>query len=355
MELVLVLQAYETEEKAVAAYIQEKEGKYTSEQIRTVINKYIIPLLEFKRKKSVFIYEKELLSTTSVDYFSDCFRFLFRPFYMVAILLITFLLNIYFFIATDDLLVFDNEVGVYMIVGLLVFILVSSFFHELGHASACKYFGVQHGGIGFGLYLNFPVLYTNVTEIWKLSRWKRCVVNIAGIYFQSYWLFFLLLMFFLTENDILRYLILIMNLGFLVTLNPFFKFDGYWIASDLLGVPNLRSRSLELLIYVYHHIRKIPTTNKPFLLQINPFCKYGLLFYSIIVNLFMGFYFLYIIPVFIYRFMFTFPGKIDELILYISNDMTPSFSLLRNLAAQLLFFILIGYFLYKIIRRYAIR
>ena len=117
--------------------------------------------------------------------------------------------------------------------------LASSFFHELGHASACKYFGVRHGGVGFGLYLTFPVLYTDVTEIWKLNRRQRCVVNLAGVYFQSYGLILLLVAFFVTGDDILRYLILIMNLGFLMTLNPFFKFDGYWIASDLLGVPNV--------------------------------------------------------------------------------------------------------------------
>lgn len=57
----------------------------------------------------------------------------------------------------------------YSIIGLLAFVLLSSFFHELGHASACKYFEVKHGGIGFGLYLNFPVLYTDVTEVWKLN------------------------------------------------------------------------------------------------------------------------------------------------------------------------------------------
>lgn len=98
-----------------------------------------------------------------------------------------------------------------MVVGLLVFMLASSFFHELGHASACKYFGVRHGGIGFGLYLNFPVLYTDVTEVWKLNRAQRCVVNLAGVYFQSYWLIALLTAFLLTGNDILRYLILIID------------------------------------------------------------------------------------------------------------------------------------------------
>ena len=235
-----------------------------------------------------------------------------------------------------------------MIVGLLVFMLLSSFFHELGHASACKHFGVQHGGIGFGLYLTFPVLYTDVTEVWKLNRIQRCVVNIAGVYFQSYWLIGLLIGFFLTGNDILRYLILIMNFGFLMTLNPFFKFDGYWIASDLLGVPNLRARSKELLNYWYKRMCKQSITQKPYLLQIRPAAKYGLLIYSIVVNLFMGFYFFYIIPSFLYRFVSTFPDAVNELILYLSNGMTPPFALLRNIGSQLLFLALIGYLFWKL-------
>ena len=159
---------------------------------------------------------------------------------MAIIFICTLALNIYFFWHTDNLMQINNHVNIYMAVGLFVFMLLSSFFHELGHASACKYFGVRHGGIGFGLYLNFPVLYTDVTEVWKLGRIQRCVVNMAGVYFQCYLLIGLLAAFLFTGNEILRYLILIINLGFLMTLNPFFKFDGYWIASDLLGVPNLR-------------------------------------------------------------------------------------------------------------------
>ena len=343
------LQQYQTEEEGIAAYIHRKEGKYTQEQVQQVINKFIKPLFAVKEKKRTFLYEKELFSAVTIDKFSDLFRFLFNKVCMAIVLSITILLDMYFFLATDDLLLFTNKVTVYVIAGLFVFMLMSSFFHELGHASACKYFGLRHGAIGFGLYLNFPVLYTNVTEVWKLNRMQRCVVNIAGVYFQSFWLLVLLIAFLLTNDDMLRYLILILNLGFLMTLNPFFKFDGYWIASDILGVPNLRARSLELLSYWYKRICKYPIEKKPYLLQIRSLEKYGLLLYSIVVNLFMGFYFFYIIPRFFYRFVHTFPDKANELILYLSNNMTPPFALLRNIGSQLLFLMLIGYFLYRLV------
>lgn len=104
-------------------------------------------------------------------------------------------------------------------------------------------------------------------------------------------------------------------------------------------------------------MRKVPVARKPFLMQIRPLEKYGLLIYSIVVNLFMGSYFFYILPRFFYRFVCTFPDEINELILYLSNSMAPPFTLLRNIATQLLFLGLLGYLCWKVIcpliKRYA--
>lgn len=50
---------------------------------------------------------------------------------------------------------------------------------------------------------------------------KRCIVNIAGVYFQLFCLIGLLCFFFFAGYDILRYMILMMDLGLLMTLNPF--------------------------------------------------------------------------------------------------------------------------------------
>ena len=349
VELVEELQQYTTEEEAIAAYTEKKAGKYTPEQVRMIINKFIAPLFVRQKKKPSFLYERELFSAAAIDKFSDAFRFLFNRWYMLTVFLAAVSLDAWFFFRTPDLLLFNNKVDVYWVVGLFAFMLGSSFFHELGHASACKFFGVRHGGIGFGLYLNFPVLYTDVTEVWKLKRGERCVVNLAGVYFQSYWLIILLVAFLITGNDILRYLILVMNLGFAMTLNPFFKFDGYWMASDLLGVPNLRQRSLELLGHIWKKLRKEPESKRPYLLQVRALERYGLLVYSVVVNIFMGFYFLYVIPTFLYRFVQTFPDTVNELILYLSNRMVPPFALLRNIGMQLVFFSLIGYLIYRFV------
>lgn len=352
IELLQTLQVYTTQEEAISSYLSEKGGKYTYAQVTHVITRFILPLLSSRtEKKRVFLYEKELFSVTAIDRFSDIFRFLFRKMYMLPFLLLTLLVDIYFFVTSDNLLQLDGHIDVYTTIGVLVFMLLSSFFHEVGHASACKYFGVKHGGIGLGLYLNFPVLYTDVTGVWKLDRSQRCLVNIAGLYFQCFFLFTLLILYLFTEYSIFKYMILIINFGFIITLNPFFKFDGYWIVSDLLGVPNLRERSKELFGYLYKRVwKKTSFIKKPYLLQINKIEKYGLLIYSVLVNLFMGCYFFYIIPRFIIKFVNSFPDEINQLILYISNNMTPPFALIRNIGMQILFLGLLVYMFIKKMR-----
>ncbi len=350
VELLTCLQKGETLNHGIDLYMRRKNGEFSYKQVEELIARFISPLFIEKETdekmpitKGPFWYRRELFSSEMIGRFSDFFSVLFREIYMFPFLTLVLLLDGYFFFSTENLLVFNNTTAnVYTIIGLFVFVFSSSLFHELGHASACKHFGLNHGGIGFGLYLNFPVLYTNVTEIWCIERKKRCIVNIAGVYFQMHFLLILLFCYWLTNYDIVRYMILIINLGFLMTLNPFFKFDGYWIASDLLGIPNLRSRSKEWLLYVYKRIRKQPVKEKPYLLYTTKIGRYGLLTYSIVVNLFMGYYFFYIIPKFLISFIHSFPSKVHQLILYLSNDITPPFALLRDVVAQLLLLLLIS-------------
>ena len=232
--LVEILQNAPDEESGIQKYVSQSGGKYTTEQIRNVVKNTVYHLFETKEKKRVFIYEKQLLSAEKIDLFSQRLSFLFSKAVMSAVFAIGLMLDIYYFVSEKDLLVFNNADGPYTVTFLLAFTVFSSFFHELGHAAACKHFGIKHGAIGLGLYLNFPVLYTDVTRVWTLQRQQRCVVNIAGVYFQFLLLIPILGVLLLTGNDICRYIVLIMNLGFVITLNPFFKFDGYWLMTDTI-------------------------------------------------------------------------------------------------------------------------
>ena len=63
--------------------------------------------------------------------------------------------------------------------------LASLLFHEFGHASACRYGGARPGVIGFGLYLVWPSLYTDVTDAYRLGRAGRLRTDLGGVYFNA--------------------------------------------------------------------------------------------------------------------------------------------------------------------------
>lgn len=349
-ELLTTMQKSDTMDEGIEKFLQNHNSEgFTSEQIKSLLEIRIMPLLmkEQKQKKQ-FLYQRQLLDREQIENISSKLFMLFNKYIMCGVLLATVVLDIMFFVTTANLLEFSNKINAYTIFALVAFIIASSMFHEFGHAAACQRFGVRHGGIGFGLYINFPVLYTDVTNVWQLPRRQRLVVNIAGVYFQSMILTLLLVAFLLTGDDMVRYMILTMNFGFLLTLNPFFKFDGYWIATDVLGMPNLRKRSTELLKYVFRRLMRRPTGAIPYLMQIQRREQLFVVIYALAVNLFMGYYFLYIIPVFLYDFVGNFPQELHQLVLCMSNNIMPPFALLRNMFSQTVFFGLILFMLYRI-------
>jgi putative peptide zinc metalloprotease protein len=58
-------------------------------------------------------------------------------------------------------------------------------FHECGHAAACRYGGARPGRIGIGIYLVWPVFYTDVTDSWRLSKRGRLRTDLGGVYFNA--------------------------------------------------------------------------------------------------------------------------------------------------------------------------
>lgn len=122
------------------------------------------------------------------------------------------------------------------------------FLHEFGHATACKKLGAEPGNIGFGFYLLSPVMFADVSDIWKLKSKERNYVNFSGLYIEILVALVLSLIYLFFIEDIS---ILIINsfilFSFLLNLNPFLRYDGYWILSDSIKTPNLRSVSLQKL------------------------------------------------------------------------------------------------------------
>lgn len=117
--------------------------------------------------------------------------------------------------------------------------MIAYMFHEIGHASALKASGRHPGPIGFTMYLIFPAFYSDVTEAWRLPRFKRAAVDVAGSYFQITAAIWYLAGFLITHEAFWWYALLLIGTSLVTNANPVFRFDGYWLVRDLFGVTNV--------------------------------------------------------------------------------------------------------------------
>ena len=126
---------------------------------------------------------------------------------------------------------------------LLVFALAvaSAGFHELGHASACRYGGATPGGMGMGMYLVWPSFYTDVTDSYRLPRRARLRVDLGGLYFNAVVADVTMLVWLAWRMDALLLLVALQVLQMVKQLSPIIRADGYHILSDATGVPDLYS------------------------------------------------------------------------------------------------------------------
>ena len=118
--------------------------------------------------------------------------------------------------------------------------------HELGHAVVCKLLGGRVPEMGLALIVFTPCLYCDVSDAWMMrSRWHRMAVTAAGIAVELVLAAAATMVFFVTRPGWLHQVSFsVMVTAALSTLlfngNPLLRYDGYYLLSDLLEVPNLR-------------------------------------------------------------------------------------------------------------------
>ena len=184
-------------------------------------------------------------------------KILFHP-WLVGALLIAIPICLFLFLSAvltnPDQSIYDLQriQGDRWIWMILAYVLVKSM-HELGHVLACAKWGAECKEIGF-LFLFFtPCLYCDTTDSWKLtSRWQRAAIAGAGIYVELGIACIACLIWRFTpsglEHTIAASTMLMCSAGtILINGNPCFKYDGYYILSDLWRVPNLSQQSSSAL------------------------------------------------------------------------------------------------------------
>jgi len=124
--------------------------------------------------------------------------------------------------------------------------------HELGHAYTAKRFGCRVPTMGIALLVMIPVLYTDVNESWKLNqRRERMVIGLAGVTLELCCAAVALFAWTLLPNGPARSAMFMIATStwvttVLINLSPFMRYDGYFVLSDWLEIPNLHSRAFAL-------------------------------------------------------------------------------------------------------------
>ena len=126
--------------------------------------------------------------------------------------------------------------------------------HEFGHGLSCKHFGGEVHEMGAMFILFSPFLFCNATDSWVFTeKWKRIVVNFAGIYLELFLASVAAALWVLTPpgffNQVCFNVALVCSvMTVFFNVNPLMKFDGYYALSDFLEVPNLKERADRALV-----------------------------------------------------------------------------------------------------------
>lgn len=141
--------------------------------------------------------------------------------------------------------------------GNLLLLSVTLFFtkvlHEFGHGLSCKALGGECHELGVMILVLTPCLYCNVSDSWMLpSKWKRAGIGIAGVFVECTLASICTFIWWFTNENMLHYLCLnVMFLSSVSTivfnLNPLLRYDGYYILSDLLEIPNMRQKATKIM------------------------------------------------------------------------------------------------------------
>ena len=116
-----------------------------------------------------------------------------------------------------------------------------------GTRPGCRYGGARPGVIGVGIYMVWPAFFTNVTDSYRLSRAGRLRTDLGGLYFNAVFMLALAGIYTATSDQLLLLVIALTHLEMLEQLMPFARFDGYYILSDLVGVPDLFARVMPIV------------------------------------------------------------------------------------------------------------
>jgi len=157
--------------------------------------------------------------------------------------------------------------------------------HELGHAYAVKRWGGEVHEIGIMMLVFMPVPYVDASDSMAFQeKWRRALVGAAGILVESFLAAVAMIVWVNAEEGLVRaFAFNTMLIGGVSTIffngNPLLRFDGYYVLSDVLEIPNLANRSNGHIGYlIQRYAFNVPTAQSPATAPGEPFwfVVYGL-------------------------------------------------------------------------------
>ncbi len=241
--------------EALAEELSREKGRAISaEQLRAAHTRVVKTIEEAEDTRasamSGFWFRVRLVPASIVKLVASRLIWLFHPGLAAVLLSAVFGLIVY---SRQTSLSYELEPFVFW-QGYGLF-LVSLVAHEFGHASACARYGATPSDIGFIFYIIYPAFYSDVTRAWQLKRWQRIVVDLGGNYFQYLVAGIYCIGFILSGWNIFQVAVSLVIYCSAFSLNPIFKFDGYWLVTDALGVTNLGQHPARILGYALRRAR----------------------------------------------------------------------------------------------------
>lgn len=251
----------------ITLYLSKKyKNNFDEENISTIITNQINPILKkdnYKGFKKLF----KIIDPSKIP-LPLLVQKIFKSSLFYFVLFLTFSFNLIYIIGYNTVKTSSTNEKIIICFSLFIILIV----HELGHSFSAKNFKINVREIGLAIYYIFPVLYVNLNESWKLNKFKRTIINLSGIYFQLIIGSLLIVVSILSNQRFITIenLISVNFIILLFNLNPFIKFDGYWVLADLLNENNLSKKSNEIL----KSFIKFKKNNHPFFLNLYSIMKF---------------------------------------------------------------------------------
>ena len=149
---------------------------------------------------------------------------------------------------------FQGFFGIQNLVYLGFVLIVTKTIHEFGHGLMCKHFGGECHEMGFMLMVLTPAMYCDTSDSWTLpNKWRRIAIAAGGMWVEVVMAALATFVWWHTTPGWIHYFSLnVMFLSSVATIafniNPLLRYDGYYMLSDLLEIPNLSQRSNQMLL-----------------------------------------------------------------------------------------------------------